>query len=153
MPKDGVCCPNFQWRFPYSRKNCTKPNPNRIAVQLNLWKLCISAKSQKQLVLQSLNFHIWHRVLIHIGKFGDSFNFGLFSAFRCGFKQMQNWICQLSVTLNEDILITMANETPQKKDSKLLHLYSMANCVASWLKWLQMILNDHYKWLFICLIN
>ena len=79
-PKDGVFCPNFQRRFCYSRKNCTKPNPNRIAVQLNLWKLCISAKSQKQLVLQSLNFHIWHRVLIHIGKFGDST--GLFSAFR-----------------------------------------------------------------------
>ena len=55
------------------RKKLWKPNPNRIAVQLNLWKLCISAKSQKQLVLQSLNFHIWHRVLIHIGKFGDSF--------------------------------------------------------------------------------
>ena len=50
------------------RKKLRKPNPNRIAVQLNLWKLCISAKSQKQLALQlSLNFHIWHRVLPHSG--------------------------------------------------------------------------------------
>ena len=43
-------------------------------------------------------------------------------------------------------------ETPQKKGQQALRLYSLANFVASWLKWLQMILND-YKGLFMHLIN
>ena len=33
-------------------------------------------------------------------------------------------------------------DTP-KKGQQALHLYSIANFVASWLKWLQMILNDY----------
>ena len=41
---------------------------------------------------------------------------------------------------------------PTKKGQQALHVYSIANFVASWLKWLQMILND-YKWLSMWLIN
>ena len=35
---------------------------------------------------------------------------------------------------------------PHKKGQQALHVYSIANFVASWLEWLQMISNDS-KWL------
>ena len=34
------------------------------------------------------------------------------------------------------------SETPQKKGQQAFHDYSIANFVASWLEWLQMISND-----------
>ena len=52
-----------------------------------------------------------------------------------------------------NIIISLCLRPRKKKDRQwALHVYSIANFIASWLKWLQMIWNDS-KWVFMCLKN
>ena len=76
------------------RKKLRKPNPNRIAVQLNLWKLCISAKSQKQLVLAAKPqfSHLAQGANTQSsGNFGHSIGGGLFMPLMIFCLKLKNW--------------------------------------------------------------
>jgi hypothetical protein len=58
----------------------------------------------------------------------------------------------LPQTNQERIRYTTSVWDPTKKGQWMLHIYSIANFVSSWLKWLQMIWNDS-KWVCMCLKN